>query len=319
MKGPKLFVTGGAGFIGSEYVRQEAALQRYSKIYVLDKLTYAGNIKRIEHEVKNAKVEFIHADVKDSALYAKAISECDEVVHFAAESHVDRSIEDGSVFLNTNVIGTYNLLETTRHQKECRTLLISTDEVYGSTNDLCEFDENSDLAPSSNYSASKAAGDLFALANFKTFKQNVVITRCTNNYGPFQDPEKFLPVVINSFLNDKSIPVYGNGKNVREWIHISDHCHAVRKVLKNGNAGEIYNIGTGHRLSNLNLIAEVAGILDKATEIEFVEDRKGHDFRYALNSEKVKNKTNWTPKVSLHEGLKETLDWYSKNSWVFEK
>jgi dTDP-glucose 4,6-dehydratase len=319
MKGPKLFVTGGAGFIGSEYVRQEAAGRRYSKIYVLDKLTYAGNIKRIELEIENEKVEFIHADVKDTTLYAKAISECNEVVHFAAESHVDRSIEDGSVFLNTNVIGTYNLLEITRYQKNCRTLLVSTDEVYGSTKDLAEFDENSDLAPSSNYSASKAASDLFALANFKTFKQNLVITRCTNNYGPFQDPEKFLPVVINSFLLKKCIPVYGSGKNVREWIHISDHCDAVRKVLKNGNAGEIYNIGTGHRLSNLDLIAEVAHILKKVPEIEFVVDRKGHDFRYALNSEKVKNKMNWTPKVSLREGLKETLDWYSKNSWVFEK
>lgn len=319
MKAPKLFVTGGAGFIGSEYVRQEVAGQRYSKIYVLDKLTYAGDIKRIEHEIQNAEVEFIHADIKDSLTYAKAISECDEVVHFAAESHVDRSIEDGSVFLNTNIIGTFNLLEITKHQENCRTLLISTDEVYGSTKDSGEFDENSNLNPSSNYSASKAAGDLFALANFKTFKQDLVITRCTNNYGPFQDPEKFLPVVIDSILRGKSIPVYGSGKNIREWIHISDHCDAVREVLKNGNAGEIYNIGTGHRLSNLSLIKEVAEILDKDPEVSFVADRKGHDFRYALNSEKIKNKLNWSPKVSLREGLKETLDWYSKNSWVFEK
>lgn len=317
MNSLNLLITGGAGFIGSEYVRQEVALGKYSKIYVLDKLTYAGNVKRIEKEINNSSIEFIHADVSDSKSYVTALSECDEIVHFAAESHVDRSIEDGTVFLKTNILGTFNLLESVKDRKDCRVAVVSTDEVYGSTFSEDGFTESSNLEPSSNYSASKASGDLLALANFKTFNQDVVITRCTNNYGPFQDPEKFLPVVIQAILNDKTIPVYGNGENVREWIHISDHCEAIRRVLKDGKSGEIYNVGSNDRFSNLHLIQEVGNILGKVPEIKFVPDRKGHDFRYALNSEKIKNQLGWQPKINLRQGLRETLNWYKENIWVF--
>ena len=317
MKRTSLFITGGAGFIGSEYVRQEVAMGKYSKIYVLDKLTYAGNVKRIEKEIKDSSIEFIHADVSDINSYSAAISECNEIVHFAAESHVDRSIKDGAVFLKTNIVGTFNLLENLKDRKDCRVVVVSTDEVYGSTSAEDGFNETSNLDPSSNYSASKAAGDLLALANFKTFKQNVVITRCTNNYGPFQDPEKFLPVVIQGVLNKKKIPVYGTGENIREWIHISDHCEAVRRVLKDGKSGEIYNVGSNDRFSNLQLIEKVGKILGEVPEIEFVADRKGHDLRYALNSEKIKKQLGWEPKIDLQIGLRETLNWYKENSWVF--
>ena len=313
MTHPNLFVTGGAGFIGSEFLRQEVMLGRYSRIFVLDALTYAGNLARIQDLIDNNSIDFIHASLVQVEAYEKAIQDSDHIMHFAAETHVDRSISSGAEFIHSNVVGTFNLIESARSDLSKKIVLVSTDEVYGSTINDSEFEEDSKLDPSSAYSASKAAGDLVGLANFKTFNQRIMVSRCTNNYGPFQDSEKLIPVVIKSILQDEEIPVYGDGLNVREWIHISDHCNALRRILCDGKFGRIYNIGTGQRLTNLELIELIGELLGIIPKIKFVEDRKGHDFRYALDSSRISSELNWKAEVSFESGLSSTVAWYAAN------
>jgi dTDP-glucose 4,6-dehydratase len=308
-----LFVTGGAGFIGSEFLRQAVSMGRYSRIFVLDALTYAGNLSRIQDLIDSNSIEFIHANLVRVRAYEKAIQASDHIVHFAAETHVDRSISSGAEFVHSNVVGTFNLIESARTDLSKKIVLVSTDEVYGSTPEDSEFNEDSKLDPSSAYSASKAAGDLLGLANFKTFNQRIMISRCTNNYGPFQDSEKLIPVVIKSILQDEEIPVYGDGMNVREWIHISDHCNALRRILCDGKFGRIYNIGTGQRLTNLELIELIGKSLGVTPKIKFVEDRKGHDFRYALDSSRISSELDWKAEVPFESGLSSTVAWYAAN------
>ena len=308
-----ILITGGAGFIGSEFVRQACSEGRYRKIFILDALTYAGSLKRIEDCLELHEVEFLHANLNEVKKYQEALKEVKYIVHFAAESHVDRSNINGLPFLESNVLGTYNLLEAARKHTGIRTLLVSTDEVYGSLQDG-EADENFPLCPSSAYSASKTASDLFGLAAFHTFNQDLVVTRGCNTFGPFQHVEKMIPKVISNLINEESVPIYGRGTNIREWIHVSDHATAICQLLHHGESGEVYNIGSGFRLSNLELINKIVDILKPVTpKLDFVEDRQGHDYRYALNSSKISKKLNWLPKKDFEEGLAETIFWYKMN------
>ena len=307
-----ILVTGGAGFIGSEFVRQLCAENEFKKIYVLDKLTYAGNLLRIQKEITSNLVEFIHADVSDVESYVKALQGVDYAVHFAAESHVDNSIKNGIPFLESNIMGTYRLLEACRANQVGRTLVVSTDEVYGSI-ERGETDESVNLKPSSAYSASKAAADLFALAQHKTFQQDVVITRGCNTYGPFQHEEKFIPRAIGNLLAGKPVPLYGTGENVREWMHVSDHAKGIKQVLLQGRPGEIYNLGSGTRKTNKQIIDLLLGSLNFTWDkVDYVTDRLGHDYRYALNSTKVRREIGWKATVDFDAGFLNTLDWYRK-------
>ena len=303
-----ILVTGGAGFIGSDFVRKADSLPNFKKIYVLDCFTYAADIRRLESVSK--KVEIIHGDILDINKYLNILKECKFVVHMAAESHVDRSISEGHTFVSTNVLGSYSILEACRNIPSISLIHVSTDEVYGSVREGESF-ETDRLEPSSAYSASKASSDLLALANYVTHKQRVLITRCTNNFGPFQNSEKFLPTVINQVLKGNPIPIYGNGLNQREWIHVSDHNEALLASLNNFHTGEILNIGSGTRVSNIQLAKDVIKILGASDNlISYVEDRKGHDFRYALNSSKIRNLTGWKPKMEYEHALTETVGWY---------
>jgi dTDP-glucose 4,6-dehydratase len=305
-----IVVTGGAGFIGSEFIRQICAEETYEKVYVVDKLTYAGDLSRISNELSRNKCELIEADVNQVHSYSGALRECQALVHFAAESHVDNSIKNGSPFIETNILGTFNLLETARSIGGIRTVIVSTDEVYGSL-EVGEANESTKINTSSIYSASKASADLIALANITTHKQDILLTRSCNNYGQAQDSEKLIPVVIKKAINNLPIPIYGTGTNVREWIHVSDHVRAILKVMKLGTSGSIYNIGTGLRVSNLEIITRILEIMGESKElISFVEDRKGHDRRYAIDSTKIRNEIDWSPVVELDAGLKQTVEWY---------
>jgi dTDP-glucose 4,6-dehydratase len=305
-----ILISGGAGFIGSEFVRHLSKKEMYKRIFVVDKLTYAGDANRILKEIASGVCEFIKADVNDTEKYAKALSECQEVVHFAAESHVDNSIKNGLPFIQSNILGTFNILEAVRNYNDIRTVIVSTDEVYGSLENG-EADETYRINASSIYSASKASSDLIALANYHTHKQNLSITRCCNNYGPHQDHEKLIPLVINRALNNLPVPVYGSGQNVREWIHVSDHVSAILSVMRNGKPGEIYNIGTGQRISNIEIVNLILSILGKPKSlIEFVDDRKGHDFRYSVASSKISRELKWQPQIDFETGLRTTVEWY---------
>ena len=309
-----ILITGGAGFIGSEFVRQIFTQGYYSKIYVLDKLTYASDLRRIENELKDKSVELLEFDVNQTNKYISVLPECAEIVHFAAESHVDRSIAEGFPFLNTNIVGTYNLLEAVRMHSTARTLLVSTDEVYGSIEKL-EASEDFNLDPSSIYSASKASADIIGIANFKTHNQDLVISRCCNNYGPFQNSEKFIPLAIENLLSGKNVPVYGNGLNIREWVHISDHVSALLLIMNLGKPGSIYNIGTSDRFSNLELLRLILGELQlDESRVDFVKDRLGHDKRYALNSSKILRELGWKPKIDFKSGIAETVRWHVANN-----
>jgi dTDP-glucose 4,6-dehydratase len=299
-------VTGGAGFIGSEFIRKRCNRRDFKKIYIIDKLTYAADLQRISNELQCENVELIESDVSDTNSYISALKESDFVVHFAAESHVDRSIENGSPFIQSNIVGSYSILEASRVHEVERVLMVSTDEVYGSV-ETGESDETSILFPSSIYSASKASSDLIALAQFKTFRQNVIITRASNNYGVFQDTEKFIPNLIKRALANKPIPIYGDGKNIREWLHISDHIDAIDLLLERGEVGEIYNIGSGDRRSNIDVARLILGLLAKPESlIEFVEDRKGHDIRYSLDSSKIKH-LGWKTSINFEAGISSLL------------
>jgi dTDP-glucose 4,6-dehydratase len=312
----RVLVTGGAGFIGSEFVRQVCADPSVEQVWVLDKLTYAGDLNRIDAELAQNKVKLIHADLLESDKYLDALSLADTLVHFAAESHVDRSIKNGFPFVESNVLGTFTLLEAARSNPTLQIIHASTDEVYGSVNDG-ESLETDQLRPSSSYSSSKASSDLIALAQRHTFGQKITVTRCCNNYGPWQDKEKVIPTFILKSIQGNPMPIYGNGMNIREWIHVSDHVRAILYLINTRSNDDIVNIGTSERLTNLELaeiIAKELGISDNF--LSYVDDRLGHDYRYALNSRKI-NDLGWNPVKTIKTGLVETVQWYKENANYF--
>ncbi len=296
-------VTGGAGFIGSEFVRQRFKKDDFRRLFIIDKLTYASDLNRIKEALADPRIELIESDICDTQKYSKVLNEIDEIIHFAAESHVDRSISNGFPFVMSNVVGSYSLLESARSANVERVIMVSTDEVYGSI-ETGKTDEMSMIKPSSTYSASKAASDLLALAQAITFNQNIVITRASNNYGDFQNAEKFIPNIISRAMKNLRIPIYGDGNNVREWLHIADHVEAISKISQSGIAGQVYNIGSGERYTNLEVAKLILDKLGKSHNLlEFVEDRKGHDFRYALDSSKMLREFDWVPKVKFEDGI----------------
>ena len=315
----KLLVTGGAGFIGSNFVRMvgNGRLNGFSKVKVLDKLTYAG-IKENLVEVSNMPgYEFIHGDINDSTKVRDLLSDVDAVVNFAAESHVDRSISGANDFIQTNIVGVQVLLDGIKSiNKEIRFLQVSTDEVYGSIK-TGSWEEDWPILPNSPYSASKASGELLARAFYKTHGIDVVITRSSNNYGTHHFPEKLIPLFITNLLEGKKVPLYGTGKNVRDWLHVDDHCRGIYKVLMNGKSGEVYNIGGGRELTNNEITSIILKSMGASeSNINYVEDRPGHDFRYSVNWKKIYDELGYEPQVKFEDGLKETIQWYKENeSW----
>ena len=315
----KILVTGGAGFIGSAFVRM-AISETDLNVVNLDKLTYAGNLENLAEIDGNARYRFVQGDICDAQLVNALVGEerPDAIVHFAAESHVDRSILSPEPVVRTNYNGTFTLLEAARLHRVARFVHVSTDEVYGSLPAPAEADERYPLNPSSPYSASKAASDLLARSYFVTFKLPVVITRASNNYGPYQFPEKLIPLMITNAMEDRSLPVYGDGQQVRDWLYVEDHCRGILAVLRQGRDGEIYNIGGNRSLPNLDVVHQVLALTGKPESlIEYVQDRLGHDRRYALSSEKLMRETAWRPVMNFETGLARTIEWYRGNSaWV---
>lgn len=311
-----ILVTGGAGFIGSNFVKY--MLQNYPNLRVinLDKLTYAGNPENLRDVESNPNYHFVKGDICNQELVEYVVKrfEVDVIVNFAAESHVDRSILGPEVFVKTNIFGTQVLLEVTKKFKLEKFIQISTDEVYGSLGPEGKFTENMPLLPNSPYAASKASADLLCRAYFKTFGVPVVITRCSNNFGPYQFPEKLIPLMIINALNDKPLPVYGDGKNVRDWIYVIDHCRAIDFVIQRGKHGEIYNIGASNEWQNIDIVRLILKKLGKPESlIKFVADRPGHDRRYAMDWSKIKNELGWEPIYSFEEAITETINWYIQN------
>lgn len=316
----KLFVTGGAGFIGSAFVRTTLAQHPEVRIINYDKLTYAGNLENLASVAEDSRYRFVKGDICDGALVESIFAEerPDAVVHFAAESHVDRSIHAPTPVFETNLRGTFTLLEAARAAKIERFVHVSTDEVYGSIEAPHEADENYPLKTSSPYSAAKAGSDLLALSYFTTYKLPVLVTRASNNYGPFHFPEKLIPLMISNALADLPLPIYGDGQQVRDWLYVEDHCAGIRAVLTKGRAGEVYNIGGNCSLPNLDVVRRIlAGTGKPESLMTYVTDRPGHDRRYALSSEKIRRETGWEPQMSFEEGLAHTIAWYKANAaWV---
>ena len=316
-----ILVTGGAGFIGSNFIIYWLKKRPQDKIINLDILTYAGNLKNLASIEGSPNYRFVKGDIGDAKLVKKLFQDVDIVVHFAAETHVDRSILDPAVFLSTNILGTHILLKAGLEAKIKRFHHISTDEVFGSLglNDTNKFDEKSNFNPGSPYAASKAASDHLVNAFYNTYGLPVTITNCSNNYGPFQHPEKLIPLAVTNALENLKIPVYGDGLNVRDWLYVEDHVRAIERVLEDGKIGETYCVGGLTKdISNLDLVRLILKILKKDTDLlTFVKDRPGHDRKYALNWSKIKNELGWSPKHSLEEWLEKTIEWYKKNqNWV---
>jgi dTDP-glucose 4,6-dehydratase len=315
----RIIVTGGAGFIGSCFVRL-ALENRALEIANVDKLTYAGNLENLIPVADNQRYRFFHIDVCDLEALRGVFEEVkpDAVVHFAAESHVDRSIFAPQPVFETNLRGTFNLLETMRAQRVSRFIHISTDEVYGSLEPPLEADEQFPLQPSSPYSAGKAGSDLLALSYHKTYKLPVIVTRASNNYGPYQFPEKLIPLMITHAFDGRPLPLYGDGMQIRDWLYVEDHCRAILALLEKGADGEIYNIGGNRSLPNKTVVEQILEITGKpSTLIEYVTDRPGHDRRYALSSEKLMRQTGWRPEMDFERGLKATIDWYRDHpEWI---
>lgn len=306
----KILVTGGAGFIGTNFIRYWLRKHPTCEIAVLDKLTYAGRRENLEGVLE--RISFIQGDICDRTAVLQAMKGCDQVFHFAAESHVDRSILDADAFMKTNIAGTYTLLEAAKEESIDRFIHISTDEVYGSTRKR-SFSEGDPLAPSSPYSATKAGSDLLALAYYTTHDIPVVVTRSSNNFGPYQYPEKLIPLMIINVLENKPLPVYGDGKNVRDWLYVEDNCAGIDAVACKGICGEVYNIAAHNELENIEIIQRILKMLDKSESlITFVRDRPGHDRRYSLNTQKIED-LGWEPVVSFEEGLQNTVQWYCDN------
>ncbi len=316
----RILVTGGAGFIGSNFVRQ-VLTNSYpplanSKVVVLDALTYAGNMANLAPIRDNPDLSFVHGNICNSALVDEVMAGCDTVVHFAAESHVDRSIDGGRGFVETNVVGTQVLLDSAHRHRVGRFVHVSTDEVYGSIASG-SWPETHPLLPNSPYSASKASSDLLARAYHRTHGLDVVITRCSNNYGYYQFPEKVIPLFVTNLLDGHSVPLYGTGENIRDWLHVDDHCRGISLVLANGRPGEVYNIGGGTELSNLQLTELLLEMCGRDwSSVRRVEDRKGHDLRYSVCIDKVSEELGYHPEVDFEQGLKATVAWYRDNrSW----
>jgi len=314
----KIFVTGGAGFIGSNFIRYVLETEKEFSIVSYDKLTYAGNLANLESVVDNPNYEFVKGDICDAAAVETGMRGCDAVVHFAAESHVDRSIYEPAPVIQTNVMGTFTLLEVARKISVSRFIHVSTDEVYGDIPPGVFADEDFPLQPSSPYSASKAASDLLVRSYVRTYKFPAVITRSSNNYGPYQFPEKFVPLMITNALNDKALPVYGDGKQQRDWLHVEDNCRGILSVLEKGKIGEVYNIGGLDLDENLTLARRILNITGKPESLmSYVQDRPGHDRRYALKCKKIETELGWRPAISLETGLRRTIDWYKNcGQWL---
>jgi len=322
-----VLVTGGAGFIGSNFIKFMLDSHKNYRIINLDQLTYAGNLENLRDIETNANYSFVRGNICDRLLVERIVSEnnIDYIVNFAAESHVDRSIEDPEIFIKSNVLGTQVLLDAAKKYNINKFLQISTDEVYGSLGSTGYFTENTPLSPNSPYSASKASADLLVRAYYKTFGLKVNITRCSNNYGSYQFPEKLIPLIINNAINGKKIPVYGDGLNVRDWLHVNDHCSAIDSVLQNGKIGEVYNIGGNNERTNIEIVKTIIKILsEKLPErdiseslISFIEDRKGHDRRYAIDATKIDQELGWKPQIVFEDGIRMTVDWYLNNKhWL---
>lgn len=316
----KILVTGGAGFIGSNFIRCLFRMDVNSQVLNLDKLTYAGNLENLQDVENHPNYAFVRGDIADKLFVDELFKKhgFQAVVNFAAESHVDRSIMDASPFIRTNIKGTQVLLDAARKYGIEKYIQVSTDEVYGSLG-LADppFTEENSLRPNSPYAASKAAADLLCRAYFRTYGLPVSTTRCSNNYGPYQFPEKFIPLCITNALEDKQIPVYGSGLNIRDWIHVEDHCRALFMVLQNGEPGEVYNIGAGQEKTNLTMVKTILNNMQKELSlITYVKDRPGHDLRYAINSTKITKLLKWQPAVDFNRGLNSLIQWYGQNrSW----
>ena len=317
----KLLVTGGAGFIGANYVRM--LLERGGdRVVNLDLLTYAGNLENLAGCEGRPDYRFVRGDVRDRALLDRLLAEerIEAVVHFAAESHVDRSIDDPREFLDTNILGTQTLLESARRAGVARFLQVSTDEVYGSLGPTGLFTEDSPLAPNSPYAASKAAADLVCRAYHRTYGFPVLVTRCSNNYGPYQFPEKLIPLMIANALEGRPLPVYGDGRNVRDWLYVRDHCEAVDAVLRRGRPGEVYNVGGNNEMQNIQIVRLLLELLGlDESRITFVKDRPGHDRRYAIDATRIRDELGWAPRHRFREGIRATVDWYLANRAWWEK
>jgi len=342
MKFNNILLTGGSGFIGSNFVRLVLAKCPEARVINFDKLTYAGNPKNLADIEANDNYRFVNGDICDKGLVENLFREeqIDTVVHFAAESHVDRSIEGPAEFIQTNIVGTFNLLEAARKAwlkpgtadelrvGSQRFLHVSTDEVYGSLGETGFFTETTPYDPRSPYSSSKASSDHLVSAYYHTYGLPVLTTNCSNNYGPYQFPEKLIPLIFNNALNGESLPVYGDGKNVRDWLYVVDHCEAILQVLEKGQLGETYNIGGNNEKQNIEIVQTVCDLLDEKVGllpngetrrnlITFVKDRAGHDRRYAIDATKIKNELGWEPSVTFEQGIRMTIDWYLENQqWV---
>lgn len=314
----KLFVTGGAGFIGSNFIRYVFSLGKGWRVVNFDKLTYAGNLANLQGALANRDYQFVKGDICDPQAVGEAMKGCEVVVHFAAESHVDRSIYEPAAVIETNIKGTFVLLQTARKAGVKRFLHISTDEVYGDLASDVFADENFKIQPSSPYSASKASSDLLVKSFVRTYQFPAIITRSSNNYGPYQFPEKFLPLMITNALEDKPVPVYGDGLQQRDWLHVEDNCRGLVAVIERGRLGEIYNLGGPEVVDNLSLVRRLLKLMGKSESlIKHVVDRPGHDRRYALDTSKMKRELGWEPRISLDEGLRDTVEWYRSNpDWV---
>ncbi|WP_372518438.1 dTDP-glucose 4,6-dehydratase [Candidatus Ruminimicrobiellum ovillum] len=318
----KILVTGGAGFIGSNFVRYMLNKYQDYKIVNLDLLTYAGNIKSLDDVKDNPNYLFVKGDIADNKLVDKIVSDnkIDVIINFAAESHVDRSITNPDIFVKTNVLGTQNLLEVAKKYKIEKFFQISTDEVYGSLGKTGFFTEKTPLSPNSPYSASKASADLLVMAYHHTFGLNVNITRCSNNYGPYQFPEKLIPLFITNALDNKQVPLYGDGLNIRDWLFVEDHCSAIDTVLHKGKNGEIYNVGGNNEKTNKYITDTILKYLGKDNSlIKYVADRLGHDRRYAIDATKIKEELGWQPQYKFEQAIEKTIEWYLNNKDWWEK
>ena len=316
----KILITGGAGFIGSNFVKYINDKYPDYEIVNFDLLTYCGNLENLKGIEFNDNYSFVKGNISDKDLVSDTIKDCDYVVNFAAESHVDRSIKDPEIFIKSNVLGTQVLLNAALNEGIEKYVQISTDEVYGSLGQTGYFTEKTPLQPNSPYSASKASGDLITRAYYQTFEMPVNITRCSNNYGPYQFPEKLIPLMISNAIENKDLPVYGDGKNIRDWLHVYDHCTAIDLVLHDGKPGEVYNIGGNNEKENIEIVKLILDYLDKDESlIKFVDDRLGHDRRYAIDSTKIQEELGWKPKYTFETGIKETIHWYLDNQDWIEK
>jgi dTDP-glucose 4,6-dehydratase len=315
----KLLVTGGAGFIGSNFVHYILREHPQDEIINVDNLTYAGNLENLRLVDSNPNYRFVKADITDRAILETLFQAgVDVVVNFAAESHVDRSILDPGIFVSTNIMGTQTLLDLTKQYGVTKFVQVSTDEVYGTLGDTGLFTEETPLQANSPYSASKAGADLLVRAYHETYGLNINITRCSNNYGPYQFPEKLIPLMIQNALSDKSLPVYGDGLNVRDWLYVEDHCSAIDLVIRKGRNGEVYNIGGNNERNNIQVVKTILQELNKPESlITYVQDRLGHDRRYAIDATKIRHELGWNPKHNYESGIRETIRWYLKNlEWM---